>query len=254
MSKGATRKKPKRTKLQLVQIRRWVQPIVVAVFACGSMGAAGFLVLEWVNRDITQLKIVAPIAQVSESEIRQQLSTHFPSSFFYLDVIDVREQLKKLPMVREASVKKVWPDTLEITLQEEIPVASWNSDAVLSHAGDILPVTVKDAQLPKLEGAVGNSHTVMKHFHLFSSWGKTHQLELMGLKKNGTDWQLRTKAGIQIWIDQEDALQGLKRLGAVLNRVEIDRVSGIDLRYEQGFAVAWKLDSQNETVNEENVL
>lgn len=242
--KGATRlQNPKRT-INFAAFLPWVKKGFIAVSLCSVLLGGVMLALQWVNKDVEQLQVKAPLVHVKEKHIREQLKQYFPASFFYLDVGDIREQLLAMPMVREASVQKKWPDTLVIELLEEVPVARWNDVTMLSHAGEILPMDVQQLSselvLPDLRGQPEKRQLVMRHYHLFTKWAKAFSLNWVGVQQSLAGWHLTEKSGLEIWLDAEDAISGLKRLGGVLQKLNLENVESIDLRYEQGFAVAWR--------------
>lgn len=243
-TKGATRRQVKAERNISAAILPWLKRISVGVFAITTMVAAVFLGLHWVNKEVTHLRVKAPLVHVSEQEIKAQLKSHFPASFFYLNVDTVRTQLLAMPMVRDATVKKNWPDELYIAIQEEVPVARWNNKSMLSHDGEILPMDVQQLSqvllLPSLEGHPSKRQIVMRHFHLFTQWGKAYSLNWVGIQQSLAGWKLTEKSGLQIWLDAENAMADLKRLGGAVKKLKLEDIERIDLRYEQGFAVAWR--------------
>ena len=85
----------------------------------------------------------------------------------------------------------------------------------------------------------------MQHYLLFNRWSKRHSLSLVGITKSTSGWLIESKSGLKIWLDGADAMSGLKQLESVIEQFQLARISSIDLRYEQGFAVAWKTEPEN---------
>lgn len=85
---------------------------------------------------------------------------------------------------------------------------------------------------------------MMQHFQLFNHWGKRHSLSLLALNNTASGWQLIYADDFQIWLDSSQAMQGLQQLEDVLHQFDVSRIRRIDMRYEQGFAVAWKKEFQ----------
>ena len=145
-----------------------------------------------------------------------------------------------MPMISAVEVEKVWPDTLRINVQEELPIAIWNESSLLSQSGIILPVNFEALELPKLTGGKDESRSVMQHYLLFNRWCKRHNLNLVGLSKSTSGWLIEDQTGLKIWLDGANAMSGLRQLESVIDQFQLMRISSIDMRYEQGFAVAWK--------------
>ncbi len=243
--KGATRHQPPKKRIWSDSNTRYLKPISIAVTVISFFVAVILLSLQFVNKDIKELVLVAPFEHVSESQVRLSLQGVFPNGFIYLDISEVKNRLMLMPMVAQVEVEKVWPETLKITIQEEQPVAIWNAKNMLSHSGNVLPLALAELRLPKLQGSEGESRLVMQHFQLFSHWGKRHQLNLTGLSNSTSGWLLSFEDQVGIWLDSTRAMQGLQQLERVLQQFKINRIQRIDMRYEQGFAVAWKEKTQS---------
>ena len=247
--KGATRSK-KKVKLALSPVViKWVKQTTTGIAILGCLVMLSLGVLQWLNKPVSKLAVVAPMVHLSEGQIKESLRGVFPSSFFYLDVDDVRSALLELPMARQVVVEKVWPDTLKVELQEEVPVARWNGSETLSHDGEVLPVVFAELDLPLLQGKPEDRQMVMHHYHLFNQWGRAYDLSWIGIKYSLAGWQLVGEKGLSVWLDANDALNGLQRLGSIISRLNLANVNSIDLRYEQGFAVSWKPVGLNESQN-----
>lgn len=240
MRKGATRLKSSNG--TGVSFSKWIKPLSVAITAVSMMFALVLLVLQVANKEINKLEIVAPYEYVTESEIKQQIKGLFPNGYISLDVQKVHDHLLGMPMVAGVKVEKLWPDSLKINIIEEQPVAIWNETGLLSQAGDILPVSFKQLTLPRLTGSEVSSRLVMQHYLLFNRWCKRHNLTLIGLSNSASGWLIEEQNGLKIWLDGADAMSGLKQLESVIDRFQLANIQSIDMRYEQGFAVAWKIE------------
>jgi len=233
--KGATPRKKARTAINWFA---YIKPVSISVSLLSVVAAVVLLLLQLVNKNIEKLELVASFEHVSELQIKQQIRDVFPAGFVSLDVVEVQESLESLVMISSAQVEKIWPDRLKIVLIEEAPVAIWNDKNMLNEQGDILPIALKDLMLPSLKG--DDSNMVMQHFLLFKRFAKLHQLNLMALDYSASGWLLEHDNGLKIRLDGSTAMQGLKTLETVMDQFQLARISSIDMRYEQGFAVAWK--------------
>lgn len=233
--KGAT---PRKKARKAINWFAYIKPVSISVSLLSVVAAVVLLLLQLVNKNIEKLELVASFEHVSELQIKQQIRDVFPAGFVSLDVVEVQESLESLVMISSAQVEKIWPDTLKIILTEEAPVAIWNDKSMLNEQGDILPIALKDLMLPSLKG--DDSNMVMQHFLLFKRFAKLHQLNLMALDYSASGWLLEHDNGLKIRLDGSTAMQGLKTLETVMDQFQLARISSIDMRYEQGFAVAWK--------------
>ena len=239
-AKGAVRNKVKKGRISNVNWMRLLKPVSIATTLICIVLSVTLLLAQLINKDVDRLELVSSLEHVSEKDILTQLEGVFPDGFAYLDVTKISERLLILPMVSNVQVEKVWPSTLKISIQEEKPVAIWNDTRMVSQHGEILPLALTQLQLPRLRGIEGGSRQVMQHFQLFNRWGKRHKLNLVSLNSTASGWQLLYENKLQIWLDSAQAMHGLQQLESVLKQFQLERIQRIDMRYEQGFAVAWK--------------
>ena len=238
--KGATRQAAKKSFLTSANMAGLLKPVSIGVTVISVLVALVLLLLQTVNKPINQLQVNTELEHITLPMINEQISPWFPDGYMTLDVNAIKDELHSMVMVSQVSVEKVWPDTLKINIEEERPVAIWNDKSMLSEKGDILPVALKQLQLPRLNGAGQESKMVMQHFLLFNRWGKRHQIELAAIKHSSAGWLLKYKNGLTIWLDSTTAMNGLQQLDNVIEQFDLTRIKRIDMRYEQGFAVAWK--------------
>lgn len=237
-NKGATRHKPIKGKRTSVIDFKFMKSISLAVTVVSCVVMVVVLLLQLVNRDVSKLELTTVNDHVKLKDIQAQLDGIFPDSYIALDLNAVSERVLALTMVADVNVEKVWPDTLKISIYEEKPVAIWNGKTMLSQEGEILPLALAELDLPNLQGV--DSQLVMQHFLLFNRWGKRHNLNLKSLSHSSAGWKLIHDNKLVMWLDNVNAMGGLKQLERVINQFDIARINQIDLRYEQGFAVAWK--------------
>ena len=119
------------------------------------------------QRELTDARIFAA-AGVSDT-----------SSLLFLDCEEAREGLQKLPLVKSAQVRKLFPDTLAITIEERVPYALWQLDgdvSVVAEDGTILDHAVPErfATLPLLvgTGADKRAHEIVSLLEAVPAVGK----------------------------------------------------------------------------------
>jgi len=73
--------------------------------------------------------------ETSEIDVLDKLELDGWTSLIGFNADSARERITTLPWVESASVRKVYPDVLEIRLQERVPFAIWQHEAELSIIG-----------------------------------------------------------------------------------------------------------------------
>ena len=213
----------------------------VAVFV---FAIAGFLLLVRSERfPVRQIDVVgAPLQKTSKSEIEAAVQARLRGNFFATSPDDLRGALEQLPWVRSASVRRIWPDTFEVELEEHVAFARWGGDALVNTYGERFSARTTQA-LPQLSGPDGTEGEVTKRYVNFSKIVAPlgSPLERVGLTARFA-WQLRLANGLNIMLGRDaDAAEGrLQRFVDVFDstaRITNKKSEYADLRYPNGFAL-----------------
>lgn len=86
--------------------------------------------------------------------------------FFTLDLEAARAGFEALPWVRQATVRRLWPNRLLVQLSEHVPAASWNGQRVLDIHGEAFPVRPW-AGLPRIHAPEGSEREVARRLAEF---------------------------------------------------------------------------------------
>ena len=171
------------------------------------------------------------------------------SSLLFLDCEAAREGLQKLPLVRSAQVRKLFPDTLAITIEERTPYALWQLDgavSVVADDGTILDHAVPDrfATLPLLVGlgADKRAHEIISLLDAVPTISKRVRAATLVAERR---WNLTLDNGVVVRLPEQGADQALSTLvdlehdGKVL---ETD-VLAVDLRLPDRVAFRLSADA-----------
>lgn len=222
---------------------RWaLAALVIGGLAGGATwGAAWLLVPE--NLPLEKVRIDGDIKHTRKEVLQYTLAGRISGSFFSLDLDGVRDAVEALPWVTHASVRRVWPNTLQVEVQERSALARWGGDSVVSPQGEVF---TPDAQsvpdgLPTLIGPKGSAPEVVGRYESISRrLGErgfaVSQLEL----SDRHAWTLRLDDGLDLYLGNRQPEERLERVMARLPRLlEQGRAERIDARYTNGFAVQW---------------
>jgi len=97
---------------------------------------------------IREVVVTHELREVRRSEIERSLSGKLRGNFFSVSLETVRQSLEQLPWVRRAEVRRQWPSSIEVSIEEHVPVAFWgqatgqlvNSHGEVFTAGMSVPV------------------------------------------------------------------------------------------------------------------
>ncbi|MDK1023323.1 MAG: cell division protein FtsQ/DivIB [Gammaproteobacteria bacterium] len=162
-----------------------------------------------------------------------------------LTIEEIKVGLEELSWIRLASIRKIWPDRMNIHLEEQVPLAHWNENEYLNSDGNVFSSEfLGDHDLPFLQGPKGAERLVMWQFQKLNSvvgvTGRT--ISSLGLNDRG-GWSF-VLGDISIRLGKEDIMERMRRFLRVYRELEsADRfmdIAGIDTRYPNGVAVNWK--------------
>jgi cell division protein FtsQ len=174
--------------------------------------------------------------QVSREEIFAAAGVTDRSSLLFLDVADARAKLEAIPWIAEATVRKLYPDRLQITITEREAFALWQQQGkvhVIAADGTVLAAKV-EPRLALLPFVVGNGAAVKARDFLavldrFPTIRDSVRASILVADRR---WNLRLKNGIDVRLpdtDVERALETLARLDREKNLLGRD-ITAVDLR------------------------
>ena len=73
-----------------------------------------------------------PLRHVSPSLLRAAVKREVRGNFFSIDLDAVRTTIETVPWVRRASVRRVWPDGLEVAIEEHRTLALWGDGRLVN--------------------------------------------------------------------------------------------------------------------------
>lgn len=155
--------------------------------------------------------------------------------------------MQDLPWVATASVRKQWPDTLQVYVVEHHAVAIWNSDLLLNQSGEVFEASSDKLteQLPQLYGPEGSEFEAWVAFKQLDDMLRVNNLKLTSLALSERfSWQLWLDNGIRLKLGRKEKAKRVQRFIDVYPRMEKRadaQVDVVDLRYDTGLAVSWKL-------------
>jgi len=141
------------------------------------------------------------------------------SSLLFLDAEAARQGLEKLPLVKSAQVRKLFPDTLSIALDERKPYALWQRDGVvtvISEDGTVIEPSVdrRFADLPLVvgEGADKRAHEIVSLLAATPLLaGRVKGATLVSERR----WNLTLDNGVVVRLPEQDPGPALKNLASL---------------------------------------
>ncbi|BAN94974.1 cell division protein FtsQ [Plautia stali symbiont] len=228
--------------------------IVFLLLVMGIMVAGGLVVLKWMNDasrlPLSKLVVTGETYYTTHDDIRQAiLSLGAPGTFMSQNVDIIQQQIERLPWIKQVSVRKQWPDKLNINLVEFVPVARWNDSHMVDADGVSFSVPashIGKETLPMLYGPEGSEKEVLAGYHTMSDVLRASKFTLKVASMTARrSWQLVTSDDVRIELGRSDTMKRLNRFIELYPELQQQgqsqnqRISYVDLRYDSGAAVGW---------------
>jgi cell division protein FtsQ len=192
---------------------------------------------------IRKVTVDGDFRYLAPANIQQAVSGVVRGGFFHVDVQHVRETLLAEPWVREATVQRLWPDTLHVSIVEQQPVAYWGANALLNDAADIFaPARASFPQgLVQLDGPVGSETETLEILRRSAERLAPLGLVVASVRLSGRRaLTLGLRDGATIVLGRRAVETRLERFVAAYEQVlrpNWSRIDVIDLRYTNGFSI-----------------
>jgi len=174
--------------------------------------------------------------QVSRREIFAAAGVTDRASLLFLDVDDARARLKAIPWIADATVKKLYPDHLQITVSERDAFALWQTGgkvSVISADGTVAGplIDARFAVLPLVVGA-GAASRAREFLGQLDKYPAIRVQVRASVLVAERRWNLRLKNGIDVRLPENDVPRALDTLAALDRDKQLltRDVSAIDLR------------------------
>ncbi|MDP9044633.1 MAG: cell division protein FtsQ/DivIB [Pseudomonadota bacterium] len=228
----------------------------------GAIGVAALLAaaLAWaVHRPVfavRAIRIDGDLAHNSVATIRANAARKLQGNFFTMDLGATRRAFESVPWVRQALVRRVWPNRLAVRLEEHRPVALWGGDPgndepidkLVNDQGEVFEANlgdVEDDALPTLRGPEGTAA------HMLAMLGRLsvefapldEHVDALDLSGRGS-WraELDSGAAVEIGRGSDDEVVARTRtfvatLPELRARYQDHPLLYADLRHRDGYAV-----------------
>jgi len=196
--------------------------------------------------------IESTFQRVTPIQVEAALAPELENGFWSLDLESLRERLRALAWVDSVSLRRRWPDVLVVRISEHRAAARWGDKGLLNTRGELFAERPPHGfpELPLLDGPPGSEREVAKVYlamrdRLLESGLAIERLQL---DERGS-WRLLLATGQEVRFGRNDVHERIDRFFSVAAPAlarELHRVSYVDLRYTNGFAVGWRDETQSE--------
>jgi cell division protein FtsQ len=182
---------------------------------------------------------------MQRQDLEQAVAGLTRDGFLMVDVAAIRDRARTLPWVDRVSVRRVWPDSLQLWVEEHVPLSRWQEKAMLNVRGEVFrpKYGTIPAGLPLLSGPDGSEQELARHYMEVKVRLGSMGLEIEEMKMDERRaWSMRLDSGAVIRLGSKDLKHRLARFYSIYPLLQADKrqLQEVDLRYTNGFAVTWK--------------
>lgn len=211
--------------------------------------ASGYFALPWLklafDKPIARVIVRGDLVALDQKTIMDAVAIYDTDSFLDIDLAALVSRLESQPWITRARARRRWPDTVEIDIVEQRPIAYWGSNAMVNARGRIFEHQglFQNRDLPHLWSEVGTPAEQMGYYQIFNQ-----QLQPLGLKLQSIsqsvqgDWSLTLNTGTLLVLDRNDPVGNMRQFASIFQQVlqpapHVAQV--VDMRYQHGAAIRW---------------
>ena len=185
--------------------------------------------------------------------LRANVAPRLAGNFFTISLQATREAFEAAPWVRQAVVRREFPNRLRVVLREHQAVAFWGGDGdvrLVNSFGEVFEANSGDVEqdnLPRLRGPEGQSMQVLQMYRAIRPLFEPLELaiEQLALSAHGS-WNAELDSGALIELgrgSEQEVVERTRRFVQTLTQVtsrhnrRSDALVSADLRHGNGYAV-----------------
>jgi cell division protein FtsQ len=220
---------------------RGLTGLLLLIAMAGGVWAFGY----WEPRllPVRVIEVQGELHHHSSELLQKTIGERLSGGILTANLEDLKRAAEDLAWVGKASLRRVWPDRLQVRVEEHKPAARWGRDGLVTAEGLVFhPRTgTLPAGLPTLEGDEQRSAELVSRY---LKWRDDLMLagqliDAVAVDARGA-WRLDLVSGTRLELGTDQIEQRLARfIGAVAQLEAAGQAEVVDMRYSNGFAVKW---------------
>ncbi|MDP2826383.1 MAG: cell division protein FtsQ/DivIB [Sulfuritalea sp.] len=237
----------------------WDRPMLINLLADVLLLAGGTL-LAWAGTmalqrlpvlPLKQLVVATQVDHVSRAQIEHTARNALSGNFFTVNLETARSAFERMPWVRSASLRRLWPDGIELTLEEHRAAAHWTPQEgearLVNRRGEVFIAATGEA-LPVFVGPEGSASRVLERYREFSDGLAGSGRKPVAIHLSAREaWQLKLDDGVVLELGRDEPRHPLaERVSRFANYYaaassaagsHLQGIGAVDMRYPNGFAL-----------------
>lgn len=229
---------------------------VAGVLLAAVLAAGGVLWVRSLEWPIEVVRIDGETRFSDRERLRRIITAHVRHGFFGTDLAALQDDLTDMPWVRRVSLRRIWPGRLNVDIREHAAAARWNGDGLVSDRGVVFRPRQTDhpelagTDLPALSGPAGQAEEMLAALARFELRLAAVGMEVSAVEQDARrSWTVTLSDDMELRLGRDGIEHRLARVVAAWSAViagQRSRIDAVDVRYPNGFAVAWR-DTSNDS-------
>ncbi len=220
---------------------RWAWALVLL----SLLGGGGYLLMRWEPRQlpVRVVTVTGALEHLSSHRLQETVIAHLNGGILTQDLAELKTAVETIPWVRSASLRRRWPDRLELEVVERVALARWGEDALVGTDGVIFKPAARDIPpgLPEFSGTSRDAPKLVQRLLDWKPQLQTLGIEIETLARDARGaWTLHLSAGFRLALGKvrvQERISRFIRAYPALTRIGIPSL--VDMRYSNGLAVRW---------------
>ena len=227
---------------------RWHQSYKWILMLLPFIGGAVYLSYQNTLLPIKTIQLSGTFQYVDQQEIKSTVQQFIGEGFFSLDIQRVQKSLGDKPWTESISIRRIWPDRLNIAIVEKRPVARWDENHLLSDKAIVYRAKSEAfSGLPLVHTAGTNPAQMLQlYYRLASQFTALNEIVVAVRKDSRGALDMQLENGLIIKVGRSDIERKIIRFTMIYPQQiqpRLGEIQQLDLRYSNGFAVAWKKEA-----------
>lgn len=227
----------------------WVRRLVsILGVTCAVFALAG--IWHVLDRPVDTIVVSGEPTQAEREWVEQALSSLPLGGILSTDLEAIENQLITMGWTRQVTVRRHWPDRLEVRLHKVVPVARWGAQGYLAANGEPMELPDEYYDLPKLSANISTPQQTMEVYRLLQLFASRLDLQIVTLSESSQgEWRVGFTDGMQVFLGARDVNARMRRFLRVYSnalRYQGQAVDYADARYTSGIAVRFRPEVLND--------
>lgn len=220
-----------------------VLPLVLGVgwFGWQEVKAQG---ADWLP--IKHVRIEGAFQHISKEKMKVLLKNQVNHGLYNADIQQIHQSVYALPWVESVGVKRVWPDTLDIKIIEQVPIVKWKHTGFLNSEGELFKPENRQGfgHLSVLFGPEESEKKLLATMRELNDILAKKDMKIDALIINERRaWSIKLENDMELILGKNGPREKLKRFlktQHLIGEQQMAQVAIVDLRYPNGYSLAWK--------------